>query len=147
MGTTWKLILVVCSRARLAFLVCAAMMIACTSTTHLFACTPVGVQCPTARVQLVTIPVSDCCGKIVGYASRKPIPGERGFVQCRCAEKRTSQQQANVGQSAPHFEMFVTEPLAFVVPERLKETKVASTSSARIASLAAVPLVPPPALI
>ena len=45
--------------------------------------TRAGVQCPTAAVQ--TMSVRDCCGRLT---IRAPRPGESGFKQCRCQEKR-----------------------------------------------------------
>jgi hypothetical protein len=51
--------------------------------------TAFGVQCPTAEIQTVSVPIRDCCGKVVGYAQRAPEPGEATFTQCRCAERKT----------------------------------------------------------
>ncbi|HEY3780255.1 MAG TPA: hypothetical protein VGL56_04170 [Fimbriimonadaceae bacterium] len=57
------------------------------------AVTPSGVQCPTAPVQQVNVASINCCGKLV-CTKRAPRPGDKGFVQCRCAEKGASQQKA-----------------------------------------------------
>ncbi|MDR3687967.1 MAG: hypothetical protein P4L46_01220 [Fimbriimonas sp.] len=65
--------------------------------------TSYGIQCPTAPVQKVTAAVHDCCGRVVGAVSRAPRPGEKGFVQCRCAEKKTSVEKSNVPSKAPVF--------------------------------------------
>ena len=53
------------------------------------ATTRAGVQCPTAAVQWVV--VRDCCGR---EFRRAPKPGERTFVQCRCAERKVASTQA-----------------------------------------------------
>ena len=50
--------------------------------------TPYGTQCPTAPIQRISIAVRNCCGSVAGMTSRTPIPGDKGFVQCRCAEKK-----------------------------------------------------------
>lgn len=50
--------------------------------------TPYGVQCPTAPVQSISVAMQ-CCGKTV-CATRAPRPGDKGFVQCRCAEKKSA---------------------------------------------------------
>ena len=49
--------------------------------------TPYGKQCPTAYIQSVSTPIYNCCHKLVGYATRDVKPGDKGFLQCRCAEK------------------------------------------------------------
>lgn len=54
--------------------------------------TPHGIQCPTAPIQKITVTKRDCCGRVVGYETRAPKPGEAGFMQCHCAEKKASQQ-------------------------------------------------------
>ena len=147
MGAALNLIRVVRSRAQLAALLGLALIIGWTASTRLMVCTPLGIHCPTASVQSVTVPVKSCCGQGVGYASRKPMPGEHGFVQCRCAEKRAGQQQANTGSGTPHFELFVSEPFTIVVPERTPEAVVRSAATAATVAVAIEPLVPPPSLV
>ena len=65
--------------------------------------TPVGVQCPTAAVQAITVAVHDCCGKLAGFTTRSPKPGDKSFVQCHCAEKKSGVQKATVGTKTPPF--------------------------------------------
>ena len=60
-----------------------------------------GVQCPTAPLQTISVAIRDCCGKVTGFTTRAPKPGEAGFVQCRCAEKRTSSQKATLSNKVP----------------------------------------------
>ena len=64
-----------------------------------------GVQCPTAPVQRLV--VRDCCGRVV---SRAPRPGDRVFVQCRCAEKKAASTKATVAQKIT-FLLSEAEPL------------------------------------
>lgn len=65
--------------------------------------TPVGLQCPTATVQKVTVAVRDCCGRITGHIQRAPLPGEKAFVQCHCAEKRTAHDLGLPPRLQPFF--------------------------------------------
>ena len=65
--------------------------------------TQAGVQCPTAAVQTISVAVRDCCGKVTGFTTRAPKPGEQGFVQCRCAEKKTTTQKATLSSKVPLF--------------------------------------------
>ena len=58
--------------------------------------TRVGLQCPTAPIQKIVVAVKDCCGKVEGLALRAPKPGEKGFLQCNCAEKKSSTQKTAV---------------------------------------------------
>ncbi|HTQ09712.1 MAG TPA: hypothetical protein VMI31_06535 [Fimbriimonadaceae bacterium] len=69
-----------------------ALAVGLVSITSGFPLTPAGVQCPTAPIQRIEAPVT-CCGRVVGYEMRAPKPGEPGFVQCRCAEKRSPLKQ------------------------------------------------------
>ncbi len=54
--------------------------------------TSAGVQCPTARVQTIRVPVLSKCGCVLGHVERAPKPGEKGFKQCRCAEGRAAHE-------------------------------------------------------
>jgi hypothetical protein len=65
--------------------------------------TPAGIQCPNAPVQSIAVPIRNCCGEVVGYTNRAPKPGDKEFVQCRCAEKQTAKQKLISG---PRFEPF-----------------------------------------
>ena len=79
--------------------------------------TPIGQQCPTASIQLVTVAVKDCCGKIVGYTQRAPKLGESAFVQCRCAEKKATDHQA---LTSPKLDLLLAKAIAAPKPEVLK---------------------------
>ena len=105
-----------------------------------------GTHCPTAPVQSVTR-TSACCGKVLAIESHKPRPGENGFVQCRCAEKRSTQHQAALNQGPPHFDMLPIRPVLPVLPARIPEALVASTPAARVVAVATIPLVPPPSVV
>ena len=65
------------------------------------AATPYGVQCPTAPVQTITVAMRICCGKVARIATRAPKPGDKDFVQCRCAEKKGTAQKSIVQAKAP----------------------------------------------
>lgn len=49
--------------------------------------TPEGRHCPTAPVQRIEVASVDCCGKTT-LTTRELRLGDKGFVQCRCAEQR-----------------------------------------------------------
>ena len=72
--------------------------------------TPKGIQCPTAPVQAVF--VRNCCGRLV---ARAPKPGERAFVQCRCAEKRAAAHDA-VAPTKIDFFLATAEPAVETAP-------------------------------
>ena len=65
--------------------------------------TRAGIQCPTAPIQKIQVPVR-CCGKVIGFQVRAPKPGEFGFVQCRCEEKRAP---VKATATASKFQVFV----------------------------------------
>ena len=56
--------------------------------------TPEGRQCPTAAAPLLRVAIRSACGCVIGHIERAPRPGERGFVQCRCNEKRAAQESS-----------------------------------------------------
>jgi len=78
-----------------------------------------GVQCPTAPVQAIVKAIKAPCGCLVGYKISKPQPGDRGFVQCRCAEKKSAEHSPT---AVPRSEALVVMaptievPLAIVAP-------------------------------
>lgn len=82
--------------------------------------TPAGVQCPTAPMQLIRVAIKEKCGCVRGFVERAPRPGEKGFLQCRCAEKKAPKATASV----PKFESFTVQTVNFrfanriVTPER-----------------------------
>jgi hypothetical protein len=103
--------------------------------------TPLGVQCPTATVQVTKAPIY-CCGVLVGYEDRAPEPGETGFVQCQCAEKQSAEHLAQTGP--PKLQVFWTptvqvEPRPFLVPREPIRGRLPSDTSAL-----QPPPVPPP---
>jgi len=67
------------------------------------AITPYGTQCATARVQQITIAVYSTCGHRIGFVTRAPRPGEAGFVQCHCSEKRASVDSQTIGVESIPF--------------------------------------------
>lgn len=73
-----------------------AVVFALCSVLYVVPVTPKGIQCPTAPVQSVTEVVAskDSTGKVVEQSiKRMPREGEKGFLQCRCAEKRAAEGQ------------------------------------------------------
>lgn len=118
-------------------------------TLWLFGCTAfqfhpqtaVGVQCPTATVQTVRVAVKNCCGKIVGYRDQAPKPGQREFVQCRCAEKRSAEHSALL---PPKLEPFFLPELRWTTPAPPLEPLTAYEYRAAYRSLSFPPAVRPP---
>lgn len=107
--------------------------------------TPEGVHCPTAAVQSVLTEVKDCCGRIVGYEARKPQEGEKQFLQCRCAEKRTAQQQSIAESGNPQVEIVPPQPFVLLVPEPLPEPIAEHRYFARLTTVPSPPSPRPPA--
>jgi hypothetical protein len=85
-----------------------------------WATTPTGVQCPTAPVQLIKVAAKDCGCKV-----RAPKPGEKGFVQCRCAEKRSAKAIASSSG----------KERAALLPSPMISTALLSPSKARFSAL------------
>lgn len=48
---------------------------------------PREVQCATAPVQKIIVPVWDSHGEVIGYEERAPRKGDEAYLQCRCEEK------------------------------------------------------------
>jgi hypothetical protein len=68
------------------------------------ALTPLGTQCPTAKVQQIKVAVYSPCGHRIGFVTRAPQSGEPGFLQCHCAEKRASGDSQALGiESIPFW--------------------------------------------
>ena len=67
--------------------------------------TQAGLQCPTAPIQAIRVAVKDKCGCILGYKSVAPKPGDKGFVQCKCAEKKSAEHAL---PTPPKSELFVS---------------------------------------
>jgi len=100
-----------------------------------------GVQCPTAPVQKITVAIRNCCGKLVGLTSRAPKPGEKGFVQCRCAEKKGATEKAVVpNRTQPFLALVAAVPRSLPLPEPV----VSYVYTERFLTLELPPLVLPP---
>lgn len=106
--------------------------------------TPEGIHCPTAAVQTVLTPIKDCCGQVVGYKAHKPSEGEKQFLQCRCAEKRTAHQTSSESLG-PQIEMPLTEPFVLLLPELLPEPQAEHRYLARLTTVPSPPALRPPA--
>lgn len=55
-----------------------------------------GIQCPTAAIQkvsVVTLERTPCGCLVKRVTERAPREGEKGFKQCRCAEKKAAEKQ------------------------------------------------------
>lgn len=122
------------------------LLMAWTSISRMAPCTPRGVQCPTASVQWITAPVKDCCGRVIGAVARKPRPGDPQFVQCRCAEKHSQQQQAVVGQRAPSFTVLAQTAAAVETPLLPRAVVDVPAPTAGVVERSSAPLIPPPSL-
>lgn len=105
--------------------------------------TPDGVQCPTAPVQSVLVPIKVACGCVVGYRARAPKPGEKGFVQCRCAEKKSGHHLA---LSAPQIGPLVASCFGLSLPLEIVTPFQTPVAGARFGSVSTAPLARPPAL-
>ena len=106
--------------------------------------TPEGVQCRTAAVQTLSAPILSKCGHIIGFEDRKPKPGEKGFVQCRCAEKQSSQQSA-VTPVSSHTDMLPPSLASLTQPLPLPENHTEHPYLLRKATYAPAPPTLPPA--
>lgn len=115
-----------------------------TSVSRAATVTPRGVQCPTAAVQEIVVAKRDCCNRIVGVEVRKPREGEKGFVQCRCAEKKSAQHGA-AEPTVPRVEaMCAIAPIALTLPVRLPELQAEDYYLARLTTVVTPPLLLPP---
>ena len=120
----------------------AAVAMACASLLGFMPVTRQGVLCPTAPIQSVVKLKRNCCGHLV-LEKRAPRPGEREFVQCRCAEKKSAHE---VGLVASKIVLFLEtgQPIvAALAPAG--SPFVASRFADEVSALPFVPDVPPPA--
>jgi len=122
-----------------------AMLVGWSSASLLLAQTPKGVQCPTAPVQQIAVAVKSCCNGVVTYQFRKPRIGEKEFLQCRCAEKRSTQQQTDLDRNGSHVEMLPVGVFVLDIPHRIPEAIAERTLDARLIAASSEPPVPPPA--
>ena len=104
--------------------------------------TQAGVQCPTAAVQTISVAVRDCCGKVTGFTTRAPKPGEQGFVQCRCAEKKTTTQKATLSSKVP---LFIATEVVLPQMTALSLVRVQFAQLVQLSTRSLTPLELPPA--
>ncbi len=107
------------ARLRTLIGVLACVYLAIGAMTRTAKLTPEGVHCPTAPVQAVaeTPEIKSCCGKeTTGTTVRKPRPCDAAFVQCQCAEKKTSSARDGTKEHNLQAEAQATstEPAALV---------------------------------
>lgn len=124
-------------------LVLTALLLWC-SVSRAATATPRGVQCPTAAVQTVVFAKRDCCGKLVGYEARKPKEGEKGFLQCRCAEKKSVPHGSEASSPRVEATFALAAPFALILPSRLPEALAEDTYLERLAVVPSPPSVRPP---
>ena len=79
--------------------------------------TSAGVHCATAQVQTVQREVRDKCGCLVAVKAEKPKPGDKAFVQCRCAEKKTADTTTT---ASTKFELIVADLPVIDLPGALQ---------------------------
>ena len=103
--------------------------------------TPVGVHCPTAPVQSVLVPVHDKCGCVIGYRSEAPKPGDKAFVQCRCAEKKSTERAVS---PPPKVVLFVLDQEQVASPGQLVIPQTVPPYLASISTCENLPPLPPP---
>jgi len=106
--------------------------------------TQVGVHCPTAPVQTVLVPVKGKCGCPVTYRLSKPRAGDKAFVQCRCAEKKSSERPI---PTAPRVVLFFQTEPSVVSPGRLVIPDEIPNSHFAASSLVIPPPVHPPSTV
>ncbi len=106
-----------------------------------FPATALGTQCPTASVQTIDVAIKDCCGKVIGHIHRAPMAGEKGFLQCRCAEKKAPKQESS---TAPKFEVFASEPVRLEFPTAIPAVTQPIGYAVAESSADRTPPTPPP---
>ena len=121
----------------------AAIAMACASLVGFMPVTRAGVFCPTAPVQSVVKLDRNCCGRLV-LEKRPPRPGEREFVQCRCAEKKSAHEATLVASKIVLF--FQADPPLVDASLPSRGPRVASRFSTDVKALPFVPDVPPPSV-
>lgn len=99
-------------------------------------CTPSGVHCPTAPIQAVKVVGKSCCAVEV----RKPKLGEKGFQQCRCAEKSVAKKKASTQSTNLYFVASRTPVYPVALPDGLPSAGL----DARWPSALRRQLTPPP---
>jgi hypothetical protein len=104
--------------------------------------TPAGVQCPTAPVQTVVVKSQRCCEKSGHVVVRAPKPGDKGFVQCRCAEKKNGQQKSALSTK---FDLYASTAKPLTTPLMPPSAYAAVSGEDRYRSVKFPPLILPPA--
>lgn len=112
--------------------------------------TRIGLQCPTAPIQTITITHidKDCCGHPIEVTERRaPRPGEPGFKQCACAEKKAAQTAEDRAFSKfAFFTLPETEP-ELRLPARMRSLCDQSYRCPKVRSEEEPPVPPPPDLL
>ncbi len=79
----------------------ALWLIGCTAF-QFRAATVLQIQCLTAPIQWIAAKGPDGCNP-KGVQLRHPVPGERGFIQCHCSEKKFAQSAPKMGPRREPF--------------------------------------------
>lgn len=111
--------------------------------------TPEGQHCPTAQVSVIheTVQLTDCCGNVVEKTiQRQPHLGDREFVQCRCAEKKSTEsncvKESKLVASVPA--VFCKNPLVIALPLIRENEAIWVADSMLVEARPEAPEVPPP---
>ncbi|MCW5936101.1 MAG: hypothetical protein KIT11_02195 [Fimbriimonadaceae bacterium] len=89
-----------------------AMCVFLTSASLFAPLTQFGIHCPTAPVQRV---------QSAGGTLRKPVAGEKDFLQCHCTEKEFAKQKNEFSKASDTLVCIVPPPIPVVVGQRLAE--------------------------
>jgi hypothetical protein len=93
-----------------------ALSVAWFSASAYFGLNSPDQQCVTAPVQTVAVAQISPCGHVMGYVERAIRPGDKGFVACKCAAKRSTTQSAS-GPAA--ISLYIPTMTRFIVPARV----------------------------
>ncbi len=115
------------------------------SLTSLQVCpqTPTGVQCPTAPVQAILKPVKAHCGCVVAFKLVAPKPGDKAFVQCHCAEKKSAER---VVFTPPKVDVLVAPAVQVAKCEKLEVREDPTSPLVTEASQIVPPAIRPPSV-
>lgn len=121
----------------------AALMLGFVSLNFNLEVTPEGTQCPIAAVQAIAVPTRICCGA-ASVTTRKPKPGDKDFVQCRCAEKRSAQHQAAIHQNGERLVLMCSSAAPISIPMFVEPSTVHYERDCSPPAGCRPPLSPPP---
>lgn len=144
MALAWNPCRKACAKGSNLISVVLAVLVLWCSVGQVLTRTPLGVHCPTASVQLVTVTAKDCCGKVIAVTKRKPKIGERDFLQCRCAEKVSSHQKADFDRVGPHVEMLPMSVFVLRIPLPVQTAPIEHAQTVQLPAVPSSPPVPPP---